>query len=512
MLNVAFNLDATAARSPDAAAVVYYGRRYSYAEIWRLANQVANGLSAAGYGRGDCIAIACCNRPGFLAAYFGVLKCGAVAVVLSDTIKAHDLAYELADSEAKALFAYDRRSDTDIGEMAAEVAAETAGCRDFWVIPPNPEAESTIAGCSALSDLMSGQPTDFATRGFDAAETAIILYTSGSTGRPKGVEISQGNLTGMVMLNLTLAERDATRVRLVLAPMYDVVGQIYSLNLPVLSGETLVLVEAFDPLEIWRLIEREGVNYMAEMPIFYRRLLDHAQEVDHTRVRQSLKLCPTGGAPLPENWSCEFEERFGVPLRPGYGMTEATSTIAWNSPFVPLKTDSVGKVIPGVALRIVDEDGADVPVGSDGEIIVRSPGVMQGYLNQPEVTAKALRGGWLYTNDIGALDDDGYLYVRGRADGLIIRGPEHIYPAEIVQALERHPKVAQAAVKAVPHETLGQDAKAYVVLRDNCDIADRELLNWLIEEMPMERAPGHLRAMATLPLTRNGKIAYHQLP
>ncbi|MGF1612199.1 MAG: class I adenylate-forming enzyme family protein [Kiloniellales bacterium] len=511
MLNVAFFLDATAARKPAATAIVHEGRRTSYAQLQRFANQLANGLAAAGYGAGDRIAICCNNRTGFAAVYYAVLKTGATAVVLSDSISAHDLAYELEDCGATALFVYDGTWKITIGEMAAEVAAAAPTCRNVWAIPLDPMAASTVPDCAAIADLAAGRPSDFATRGFAPSETALILYTSGSTGRPKGVELTQANLTAAMMLNQALAEPDATRVRLVLAPMADVAGQIFSLNLPVLAGETMVLVEEFEPREAWRLIVEEGVTYMAEMPIFYRWLLDHADGVDAAQVRKTLRLCPTGGAALPLPWSEEFEARFGVPIRPGYGMTEATATVTWNCPFDALRTETVGKPIPGVALRIVDDSGAALPPGRDGQIEVRSPGMMKGYLNNPAASAAAVRDGWLRTNDVGRLDEAGYLLVQGRADGMITRGFEHIYPAEIVNMLYRHPVVKQVAVKAVPHDTLGQDAKAFVTLNEGCAIEARELLSWLSSELPANRAPGLLQVVPSLPLTRNGKIAYHLL-
>ena len=511
MLNVAFFLDATAARSPEAAAIVHQGRRIGYARLHRLANQLANGLTAAGYGPGDRVAICCNNRAGFLPVYYAVLKTGATAVILSDSISAHDLAYELEDCGADALFVYDGTWKIAIGAMAAEVAAAAPACRDVWAIPSDPMAASTIPGCPAIADLAAGRSSDFTTRGFEASETALILYTSGSSGRPKGVELTQANLIAAMMLNQVLAEREATRVRLVLAPMHDICGQIFSLNLPVLAGETMVLVEEFEPQEAWDLIAEEGVAYMAEMPIYYRWLLDAADGVDAAKVRRSLRLCATGGAALPLPWSLEFEERFGVPIRPGYGMTEASATISWNCPFDELRTETVGKAIPGVALRIVDQSGTALPPGRDGQIEVRSPGIMKGYLNNPAATAAAISDGWLRTNDLGRIDEAGYLLVQGRADGMISRGYEHIYPAEIVNMLYRHPVVAQAAVKAVPHDTLGQDAKAFVTLRDGCTIQAQELLSWLGSELPADRAPGLLQVVPSLPLTRNGKIAYHLL-
>ena len=511
MPNVAVFLDATAARRPDATAIVYKDLRYSYGQMHRLANRVANGLTAAGFGPGDRIGICCANRPGFLPCYYGAFKIGATAVILSDTINETSLAYELDDAEVDALLVYDARDDAGPGEMALTVAERSATCRRSWVIPPDPMGTSQIAGAETLADLMAGQADSAHTHAFGPDETALILYTSGSTGKPKGVEMTQSGIEAMTLLNLVLAERDMTPVRLVLAPMYDIAAQIFSLNLPVLSGETMVLMEDWDVEEAWRLIVDERVAYVAEMPVYYRWLLDHADRVDHRRVRESLRLCPTGGAELPAAWSEEFEDRFGVPIRPGYGMTEAGSTISWNTPFWNLRTETTGPAIPGVAVKVVDRDLAPLPAGRDGEILVRTPGAMKGYLNLPEATAAAFHDGWLRTNDIGCLDEEGYLQVRGRADGMINRGYEHIYPAEIVMALHQHPAVTEAAVIAVPDPALGQEAKALVVPRPETGISEAALLDWLVDELPNDRAPGLLEFRTALPRTDNGKIAYAQL-
>lgn len=511
MPNVAVFLDATAARRPDATAIVYKDLRFSYGQMQRLANRVANGLSQAGFGPGDRIGICCSNRPGFLPCYYGAFKIGATAVILSDTINEANLAYELEDAEVDALLVYDSRDDAGPGEMALTVAERSPRCRRSWVIPPDPMGRSTIKGAETLADLMAGQSDSAPTYSFASDQTALILYTSGSTGKPKGVEMTQSSIEAMTLLNLVLAERDLTPVRLVLAPMYDIAAQIFSLNLPVLSGETMVLMEDWDVEEAWRLIVKERVAYLAEMPVYYRWLLDHAGRVDDTRVRESLRLCPTGGAELPAAWSAEFEERFGVPIRPGYGMTEAGSTISWNTPFWKLRTETTGPAIPGVEIQVVDRDLVPLPAGSDGEILVRTPGAMKGYLNQPEATARAFHRGWLRTNDIGSLDEDGYLQVRGRADGMINRGYEHIYPAEIVMALHRHPAVAEAAVIAVPDPTLGQEAKALVVPHGDAAPSEAALLDWLVDALPNDRAPGLLEFRSALPRTDNGKIAYAQL-
>lgn len=514
MLNVAFFLDSTAARRPEGRALVYGGRAYSFADLRAMADRVANGLAAAGYGPGSRIALACGNRPGFVAAYYGILKIGGLAVVLSTTLRQRDIRFQLEDSGAEALLAYDGRGDTAYGEDAVAAAGAVAGCRRCWVIPADPEAPSSIAGYPALRDLMAGQRDRATSYGYDPDDTAVILYTSGSTGRPKGVELTQANLVALTRINQALAPREDTRVRLISTPLFHIMGQVCGLNLALLNGETLVLAEGFDPQAIWRLMVGEGATYFVHMPIYYQYLLEHADGVDAAVVRRSLRLCATGGAPLPAGLSDTFRERFGVPIVPGYGLTEASSIVAWgdgSADAPPASPTTVGRVVPGVEVMLDDGKRRSAQPGSQGEILVRGPGVMKGYLNLPEVTARTLAGGWLRSGDVGRFDEWGRLDVLGRADDKILRGEEHIYPAEVETVLKSHPAIAEAAVIAVPDAYLGQEAKTFVVLRPGCHIAGADLLAWLARELPDGKCPGVVEFRPALPMTPTGKIARHRL-
>ncbi len=528
MLNVATYLDSTAAQLPDATAVVFDGRRYTFRQTQAMANQVANGLRAAGYGAGSRIALACGNRPGFLAAYYGILKIGGCAVVLSTTLRERDIRFQLEDSGAEALLTYDGPNfrlpggggDTAYGEQALAAAEAVPACRAAWVIPADIAAGSTIAGTPALSDLMAGRSTSAATHGYAPEDTAVLLYTSGSTGRPKGVELTQANLLSMTRINQALAPRGATRVRLISTPLFHVMGQVCGLNLAMLNGETMVLVEGFDPAQIWRLITEQAVSYFVHMPIFYQYLMERADAVDTAAVRRSLRLCATGGAPLQAGLSEAFAERFGLPIVPGYGLTEASSIVAWGG--APdggsalaghgLKATTVGRVVPGVEVVLEDAAGRRSALpGAQGEILLRGPGVMKRYLNLPEETAAVLEDGWLRSGDIGRFDEAGRLDILGRADDKILRGEEHIYPAEVEAVLKAHPAVAEAAVIAVPDDYLGQEAKSFVTLREGCAVPAGELLGWLARELPDGKCPGLVEFRPSLPLTPTGKVARHLL-
>lgn len=514
MSNVAQFLDAIAARRPAGRALVFDGSGYSFAQVLAMANQVANGLKAAGYGPGSRIALACGNRPGFLAAYYGILKIGGVAVVLSTTLRQRDILFQLEDSGAEALLTHDGRSDTAYGEQALAAAEAAPACRRCWAIPAALDAPSPFAGIPALGDLMAGQPDLAPTYHYGAADTAVLLYTSGSTGRPKGVELTQSNLIALTRINQRLAPREDTRVRLISTPLFHVMGQVCGLNLAMLNGETLVLVDGFDPDRIWRLIVDQAVTYFVHMPIYYRYLMEHAGGIDSAAVRRSLRLCATGGAPLPAGLSGDFEARFGLPIVPGYGLTETSSIVAWGGGITSragLAPTVVGPVVPGVEVMLEEDGVRSAAPGARGEILVRGPGVMKGYLNLPEATARTLNGGWLRSGDIGCFDAAGRLEILGRADDKILRGEEHIYPAEVEAVLKSHPAVAEAAVIGIPDATLGQEAKTFVVLRHGCSLADDELLGWLARELPDGKCPGLVEFHAALPLTATGKVARHLL-
>ena len=510
MFNVACYLDASARRCPNDTAVVFNDRRYTYANLHAMANRVANGLASAGFGPGDRISLCCPNRPGFLAAYYGILKIGATAVLHTTSLTRRDILAEIRESGSRALFTFDGYGNVEFAEMAIEAAMQVASCEKVWAIPHDPSATSPVAESPALADLMRDQSTSFRTVARGYSDTAVVLFTSGTNGRSKGVEITHGNIASMSIINLPLVAPGAARVRLVVTPLYHIMGQIFCLNLTVLTAETMVLVDRFDPDLVWHMIAREGATQIVMLPIFYRWLLDHADSVDARRIRETLRLCGTGGGPLPETWSREFEARFGLPIVPGYGMTEATGIVSWHCPSDRLRLRSVGRPVAGVEVRIASPE-ASSPCGIEGEILVHSPGVMKGYVGLPEVTGRVVRDGWLRTGDVGMFDEDGYLYVRGHLGGMIIRGKEHVYPAEIENVLHDHPLVARAAAVAVPHELLGQDVRTYVELKPGFSMTEPELLSWMRREIPEGKCPDEIEIVPALPLTETGKVARHLL-
>ena len=328
--------------------------------------------------------------------------------------------------------------------------------------------------------------------------------------QPRSVEITHGNMASMTLINVALADAQAGQVRLVADPLSHIMGQVSDLNVPVLCGQTLVLMEKFDPRRAWHLIADEGVTHVAGSPLMFKLLLDHAKNVDEMRVRRTLRLCGTGTAPLPPAWSDEFEARFGTPLLPGYGATETTSAVSWNCPSDRLKAESVGRPIPGVQVRIMGERGMPLSAGEHGEIVVRGPGVMKGYLNRREATNAALDGGWYRTGDVGFVDDEGYLHWIGRIDDMIVRRTgTNISPAEIERVLLSHPAIVQAAVVCVGDPKGGKRVVALVVPKPNHCVDEQSVRRWLSYQLPDDLMPDDVQFRAALPTTEIGEIAKH---
>lgn len=511
MTNAAEFLDLSAERSPQRTFLVHEGRRYSYSEIRRLANQTAAGLAAGGFGGGDKIAIACINRPGFIVAYYAILKIGATAVVLSTGLKKRDLRYQLRNSGATALFCHDGTGPENAAfTVAALEAAAAEGGAPVWLIPADPTKKSWINGTASLCDLLEGRPADYPTAATAGGETAVVPYTSGTLNRPKGVEISHDNIVDMARLNVTLAPTEWCGVRLVATPLFHIMGQISGLAVPALCGQTLVLVERFDPDQALRLMAEEQVSYMAGTPLLFRSLLDAAKGADAKTIRKHLKLCAAGGAPLPCEWSDEFESRFGVPLLQGYGATETTSVVSWNWPSCPPKLNSAGRVVPGVKVRIIGSSGDEAPSGETGHITVQSPGNMKGYLGNARATKSALRDGWYWTGDIGYLDEEGYLFWVRRTDDVIVRWTgTNISPTEIETVLLRHPLISHAVVVG-RFSRAGQKVVVIVVPKPHSVVNEDDIRDWLARQLPDNHMPDIIEIKPVIPMGETGKIARQQ--
>jgi long-chain acyl-CoA synthetase len=316
-----------------------------------------------------------------------------------------------------------------------------------------------------------------------------------------------------MMLPLLAYAVDARMVSLITLPLFHSTGQTAQMNAGIAGGFTLVLLPRFDPTAVLRAFAEEAVSYWVGVPTMYWVLLDHARKerLDVASTAASLKVCVSGGAPMPIQLLQDFERTFNVRVLEGYGLSETSPVACFNQVFLPSKPGTVGLPVAGCQVRIVDDRDHPVPAGERGEVVIRGHNVMKGYYKRPAETADVLRGGWLHTGDIGVLDEDGFLSIVDRKKDLILRGGMNVYPREIEEVLLTHPAVSLAAVIGLPDPRLGEEIKAYIVLKPDAVLSEEELIGWSKEQMAAYKYPRSIEFRASLPVGPTGKIVKKDL-
>jgi long-chain acyl-CoA synthetase len=516
-LNLACVLEHQAAITPERVAVTFGEKHITYAELNAAASQVAGGLLALGIAPGEHVALLCPNVPWFPIGYFGILKAGAVVLPLNVLLKPREIAYHLSDGDAKAMLAFEGTSKMPLAETA-RAACDQAGCRNLVVMTADQASPSPIPGAPALGELMHGQTPRFDARRRRPDDTAVILYTSGTTGHPKGAELTHENMllnaaaTREMLLPAAKGglEQD---VSLVTLPLFHSTAQTCQMNAGFYGGFRIVLLPRFDAAAVLRTIVAEKVGFWIGVPTMYWALLEHVGtgQVNPAPVAEHLRICVSGGAPLPVDVLHRFERTFGVRVLEGYGLSETSPVVSFNQLPRPSKPGTVGLPVFGVDIRCVDDDGQPVPAGVRGEIVVRGPNVMKGYYNHPDATAEATRNGWFHTGDIGVLDDDGYLAVVDRKKDMILRGGFNVYPRELEEVILTHPGVAHAAVVGVPDDRLGEEVKAFIVRKPGVTLSEDDLISWFREQFASFKYPRVVEFRDALPLGATGKILKREL-
>ena len=517
-LNLAAILDQAARLVPERDAIACAGHTLTYAQLNQHAGRVAAALTAIGIAPGDRVALSCPNVPWFPIAYYGILKAGAVVVPLNVLLKPREIAYHLADSEAQALIAFEGNAELPLAAMA-KAGCDEAGCANLLVMTAAPDAESPVEGAPTLTSLMqAADPAPFETRRRRMDATAVILYTSGTTGHPKGAELTHANM----VLN-AMATRDmflpalqggfAQDVALVTLPLFHSTAQTCLMNAGVIGGFRLVLMPRFDPPAVLETMGREQVGLWIGVPTMYWALLQciRSRGVDPAPAAKHLRLCASGGAPMPLAVMREFETVFGVRILEGYGLSETSPVACFNQLHRPTRPGTVGQPIFGVEVRCVDDEDRFVGEDEIGEIVIRGPNVMKGYYNRPEATEDVMRHGWFHTGDIGRIDGDGYVAIVDRKKDMIIRGGFNVYPREIEEVMLTHPAVALVAVIGVPDERLGEEVKAFVVRRADSDVSERALIEWCRDQMAAYKYPRAIEFRDALPVSATGKILKREL-
>jgi long-chain acyl-CoA synthetase len=515
--NLATLLENSADKYPEREAIVLGDTRLTYAQVNGAANMVANLLVSRGIQPGDKVALTCANLPYFTIVYYGILKAGATVVPLNVLLKAREVAYHLQDADAKAYFCFEGTAELPIGQEGYAGFEQAGDCESFFMITVDPAAASPIEGTETMGAALAQQPPTFETVATDEDDTAVILYTSGTTGQPKGAELRHRNMRDNALAGAELfgASAETPDTYLCVLPLFHSFGQTVIQNGAFAFGGTVVMLPRFDAAAALAAMGKENVTFFAGVPTMYWGLLGALDEsVDVERLAGNLRVAAAGGSALPVEVHKDFQKRFGVTILEGYGLSE-TSPVASFSPYgQPARPGSIGTPMPGVEMKLLQPDSWDeVPDGPDeiGEIAIKGHNIMKGYYNRPEATEEVIRDGWFRSGDLGRRDEDGWYYIVDRSKDMIIRGGYNVYPREIEEVLLTHPDVSLAAVVGVPHESHGEEIKAYVILNPGATVTPDELVEWGKQEMASYKYPRLVSIVDSLPMTATGKILKREL-
>jgi long-chain acyl-CoA synthetase len=471
-----------AERHKDKTAVFWGENEVCYGELVEKAERVAAHLTATlKVQAGDRIGIWLKNCPEFIGAFFGVLQAGAVVVPINNFLKPEEVAHILGDAGIKVVI-----SDSSFAEAAEAVRklrAEVEVVQFDRLGDPPPHVGGYRVG--GMAD-----------------DTAVLIYTSGTTGRSKGAMLTHRNLLANVeSCRQVLLAVEADRF-VVLLPLFHSFMMTVGMLLPLLVGGSIVLIRSLHPPKniIAEILNRHG-TLLPAVPQFFRTLANAGLPKD-----SPLRLCVSGGAPLPLEILREFNEKMPIPLIEGYGLSEASPVVSMNPIKGPWKAGSIGVPVPNVEVNVQDEAGNVLAEGQTGEICVRGSNVMKGYWNKPEETAKAMRKGWLLTGDIGHRDADGYFFITDRKKDMLLVNGINVYPREIEEMIYQFAGIKEAAVIGVPDARRGEQPLAFVSTAEGVPVDEKALLHFLRGKLADYKVPKRIISLPALPRNATGKI------
>ncbi|MBN2688860.1 MAG: long-chain fatty acid--CoA ligase [Deltaproteobacteria bacterium] len=523
-------LERTAGRYPETVALIFQGYAVKYRELKDMVDRFATCLASFGVRQGDAVAILLPNLIPCVAAYFAILKLGAIAVMNNPLYTDGELEHQFNDSGSKVLVCLDLLGNRmiDLREKTGIKQIVYTSIGDYLPFPKNllfplvGKKKKMAADVKPAADVykwkecIAAHPPNppSVTVGFD--DLAMYQYTGGTTGVSKGVMLTHGNLSKQLQQIDNWFPEDllapGKEIALGALPFFHVFGLSVTMNFSVYEGWTNVLVPRPQPEPLLEAIRKFRPTFAPLVPTMYIGMLNHpdVKKTDMTCMKGAF----SGSAPLPVEVIHEFEKTTGAIIVEGYGLTETTPVTHVN-PFAGgvRKVGSIGVPIPDTLCRIVDlEDGTrDMPVGEPGELIVKGPQVMKGYWNRPHDTANTLRDGWCYTGDIGTMDEDGYFYIVDRKKDMIISGGFNIYPRDIDEVFYEHPKVQEACSIGIPDPKRGENVKVFIVLKEGETATADEMIAFCADKLAKYKLPSEIEFRTELPKTNVGKILRKQL-
>jgi long-chain acyl-CoA synthetase len=481
-MNLATLPDRRAAEAPDAPAVADDFAEANNAQFLAAVRRASATLRANGVGAGDVVAVMLPNRAAFVVAMFAVWRLGAAVTPISPTLVPAEVAYQVADARATTLVVEGPLN----GDAPVRVVL-TVDELDAW---PDADVES------------AGAPDDVSDNADDAL--ALLIYTSGTTGKPKGVMLDHANVNAMCQMVIDGFELTEADHSLLILPLFHVNGIVVGTLSPLIAGGRTTIAGRFNPATFFDRVERSHATYFSAVPTIYTVLAGLPPEVRPDTSSVRLAVC--GAAPASVELLEKFENRYGIGLIEGYGLSEGSCASTANPLHGKRKPGTVGIPLPGQQIRLIDANGAELPNGEVGEVVIKGPNVMRGYLNRPEETAKTIVDGWLHTGDVGRFDEDGYLVLVDRAKDMIIRGGENIYPKEIETVVYQLPEIAEAAVVGRANPLYGEEPVLFASLHAGAEVAVDRIRDHLRVSLSKYKLPVEITILPDLPKNAVGKI------
>ena len=496
---------------PDRTATVFEGRRRSYAELQARVDRLANALAELGVAAGDRVAMLQVNSDEHVETYFASAKLDAVYVPLNFRARAGELSQVIDDCGPRVLV---------VGSRYAGLVREMAGGLES--VERYVALEEPVAGWSFYDDMVDSASDGERFPEADGDDLTVVMYTAGTTGAPKGVMLGHDSFSSYVLSNVSPADPEVDERNILTVPMYHIAG-LQAMMAAVYGGRTLVIQRQFEPAEWMALVESERASRAMMVPTMLKMLMDHEEFDSHDL--SSLEVITYGAAPMPREVIRRAIEAFpGAHFVNAFGQTETASTITMLPPEDHVlegsaeevearlrRLSSIGKPLEDVEVRIVDEDGAPVAQGEVGEIVARGERLMSGYWGQGDATAETIRDGWLHTGDLAYFDEEGYIFLAGRARDFIKRGGEMVSPEEVEQVLHSHPAVEEAAIIGVPDVEWGERVRAVVVLREGQSAGEPEIIEYCRRRLASFKKPESVAFAAALPRNPLGKVLKREL-
>jgi long-chain acyl-CoA synthetase len=483
----------------ERVVVIFEGQEFTNTEMGQVENKLGNALKQLGVKRGDRVIVQMPNCPEVFESFGAVWRIGAVVVPMNYLVGDEESAHIYQDCGAATVIS----SSAFLPKIEA-CRAKVPAIKNILLID-----KEVPKGYHSFWELVEGSSDELETVKTDDDELAVLVYTSGTTGRPKGVMHSHYSLyRSAKVVSDSVAKLDR-RVSVFVLPMCHIYG-ISCMNLSNIQGSWLsVILPSFSVEKVFEAIEKYKATNFAGVPTIYVLMLlypDH-EKYDISSVQQ----WTSGSAPLSKETWQGFKDKFGAEILECWALTETGGMGCIMPEGQPIKVGSIGKPMPETEVKVIDNNDNELPQGKEGELIIRGPGLMKGYWNMPEVTAESLKNAWLYTGDIGYVDEDGYYFITDRKKDLIIKGGENISPREIEEVLFAHPRVAEAAVVGIKDDVYGEDIKAFVVLKPGEDATAEDIIEHCRTTLKTFKTPKEVQFIDSLPKNLLGKVERKEL-